>query len=130
MRRIITPALWILMIIALAGFGPACKKTNQEAIDPASVDEAALEEAEPEAAPKPGPPKMTEDVYIDLTVQSVLIRERNKDDEAAAEKEVEALFEKAGVTMTEFKEYEQNLLPEKMNELLRKIQEKLQEFIK
>jgi hypothetical protein len=124
---------WVVafLFIAVAFVAAGCRKSGENV--PTSDEEAAAEEAFPEEAEpaaKPAPPKVTEEVYIDLTVQSVVIRERLKDDPAAAEQEVEALFEKTGVTIAEYKEFASKLSPEKMNDLQKKIQEKLQPFIK
>ncbi|MBM3312698.1 MAG: hypothetical protein FJY80_14465 [Candidatus Aminicenantes bacterium] len=130
MASLIARAVAVVLGIVLAVSIPACKPSGQTALVDPAVDEEVPEEAEAEPLPKPAPPKVNEEVYVDLTVQSVLIREQNKEDALAAEKDVEALFEKAGVTIAEYKAFEQKLSFEKANELQRKIQEKLQAFIK
>jgi len=131
MRKAVEPIFLGLLVLALAGPVPACKHAPPEGTsDEDAFEEIAFEEPQNEAAAKPAPAKVTEEVYVDLTIQSVLIRERNKEDAAAAEQEVLALYEKLGITMAEVKDFEQKLTLEKMNELQRKIQEKLQAFIK
>jgi len=137
MKRNISWVLVVFLTIALAGFIGACKKPGTAAGEAGPSEEqlaaeeaAADDEAAAAAAAKPAPPKVTDEVYIDLTVQSVIIRERNKEDPAATELEVEALFEKAKVTMAEYKDFERKLPLAKSNDLQKKIQEKLQPFIK
>jgi hypothetical protein len=130
MANLAARTLALVMGIVLAVSAPACKRPAEGPLDLASVEEETPEETEAAPVPKPAPPKVNEEVFIDLTVQSVLARERNKEDPVAAENEVEALFEKAGVTVAEFKEFEQKLSFEKSNELQKKIQERLQAFIK
>lgn len=137
MAKLISRILIVLLIILVAGYSGACKKRGTPAeSDSISEEQLAAEEAAAEedaaaaAAAKPAPPKVTDEVYIDLTVQSILARERNKDDPAAAEAEILALYESAGVTVAEVKAFEQKLSPAKSNELQKKIQEKLQPYIR
>jgi hypothetical protein len=121
----------VFLALAVVFTGAVCKKSARNV--PAGGEEATMEEEfaeEAESAPKPAPPKVTDEIYIELTVQSIVTREKLKDDPAAAELEIEALFEKAGVTPDEYKEFERKLAPDKLNDLQKKIQEKLQAFIR
>jgi len=130
MKRTAGLIFLVLLVFALTGLVPGCKHAPRASSEEEVFEEFPLEEPEDEVPPKPAPPKVTEESYVDLTIQSVLIRERNKEDAAAAEQEVLGLYEKLGITVAEVKEFEQKLTLEKMNELQRKIQEKLQAFIK
>jgi hypothetical protein len=101
------------------------------------TEQAALEEEQAEeeaaaayAAQKPAPPpKMTEDIYVEITARSVLIRDKYKDDMALAEKEVEAVYEKFGVTFSEYKDFERKLTPQNLSALQTKINDFIQKIV-
>jgi hypothetical protein len=114
----------------------ACKtKSSEMPFD--DTEQAALEEEQAEeeaaaayAAQKPAPPpKMTEDIYVEITARSVLIRDKYKDDMALAEKEVEAVYEKFGVTFSEYKDFERKLTPQNLSALQTKINDFIQKIV-
>jgi hypothetical protein len=100
---------------------PACKQSPQNT---ETSEEAVEEEQTAEAAEKPAEPKprMNEDIYVEITARSALIWEKYKDEPSQAEKEVEALCEKFGLTFKEYKEYQSNLTPQKSADLQKRIQ--------
>lgn len=135
MKKIFAIALvsWAVLILLNA---PGCKtssdKATLEELEQARLEaEQAAEEAANKAAeekPLP-PPKMNEDVYVEITARSVLIRDKYKDDAAQAEKEVEAVHEKFGVTFMEYKDFQDKLTPQRLGELQRKINDFIQKII-
>jgi len=123
MKKSLIPIL-LLAIFALFISLSGCRKP--------SADEEVQEEEQPvEAAeePKPAPPpKMNEDVYVQIRARSALIYEKYKEDFEKAQKEVEALYEKFGVTVAEYKEFVSKLSPERTNALEKKIVEYMQKI--
>jgi hypothetical protein len=126
-------SVFLMAGVLLAG-GLACKKTSDSA-SPAEkaaaeakaiVDEAAAaEEAANKPAPKPES-KMKDDLYIEITARSALIHDKYKEEPDKVEPEMERVFEKLGVTQTEYQEFKKALTPDKEGELNRKVQEKIQ----
>lgn len=130
MKKIFAIALvsWAVLILLSA---PGCKTSS----DKPTLDELEQSHLEAEEAAKaaeqkpPPPPKMNEDVYVEITARSVLIRDKYKDDSTQAEKEVEAVYEKFGVTFKEYKDFQDKLTPPRLGELQRKINDFIQKII-
>jgi hypothetical protein len=126
------PVLAILGLILILSAG-ACRTKGQAVPTEEEVlteEEAAAAEAEAkEAAVKPAPPKVTEEIYIEITARSVLIRQKYAEDPAMGEKEVEALLEKTELTLADLKEYENKIGLIKVDLLQSKIQEKIQKLL-
>jgi len=128
----------ILSIISIFLSFPGCKKDSSETtlneIEKAQLEAeqaaeeaaAAAEAAQKQAAP---PPKMNEDVYVQITARSALIRDKFKDDPDQADKEVEALYDKFGVTFNEYKEFQGKLTPQRLGELQTKINDFMQKIV-
>jgi hypothetical protein len=123
-----------LLAVALLGAGAACKKSatpirsaeKAAAEAKAIVDEAAAAEEEAnKPAPKPEP-KMNDAFYIEITARFVLLQEKFKDEPEKVEPEMEKVYEKLGLTPTEYQEFKKALTPEKEGELTRKVQDKIQ----
>ena len=132
--KLTIPSLVVLILIGLL-FAGACK-TKGEAVpseeDTIAAEEAAAAEAEAaakEAAVKPAPPKVNEENYVETLARSVLLRQKYIEDATAGEKEVEALYEKAGLTFADIKEYENKIGPSNVALLQPKIQEKIQKLL-
>jgi hypothetical protein len=134
MKKIFVIALvsWAVLILLNA---PGCKtssdKPTLDELEQSRLEaEQAAEEAAKAAEQKPPPPpKMNEDVYVEITARSVLIRDKYKDDSTRAEKEVEAVYEKFGVTFMEYKDFQDKLTPQRLGELQRKINDFIQKII-
>lgn len=134
MKKIFVIALvsWAVLILLNA---PGCKtssdKPTLDELEQSRLEaEQAAEEAAKAAEQKPPPPpKMNEDVYVEITARSVLIRDKYKDDTAQAEKEVEAVHEKFGVTFMEYKDFQDKLTPQRLGKLQRKINDFIQKII-
>jgi hypothetical protein len=127
--------LFAAAVFALGTASPACKgKTGltdaadkalaeQEAVE--AADRAAAEEAAAKPEPKPEP-KVNEEIYVEITARSVLLREKYAETPDRAEEEIEKVCETLGATMTDYKEYAKTLVPPKTYELQKKVQEKIQ----
>jgi hypothetical protein len=124
-------------MIGLAGLAlglfllaPACKK--QSSADPTAIEEEVQEEAAAEeAAPKPAAPapKIDDNKYVEFTARSALIHEKYAEDPAAAEKEIEALYDKFGFVFNDYKEFQAKLTPAKSAELQKRVQEFMQKIL-
>jgi len=90
--------------------------------------EETIEEEETEPPAKPTP-KMTEDLYIDLTARSALLWDKYKDEPEKAQQEVDNLYFKAGVSWKDYKEFESKLAPQEREALQKKIMEYMQKII-
>ena len=134
MKKIFAIALvsWAVLILLSA---PGCKtssdKPTLDELEQSRLEaEQAAEEAAKVAEQKPlPPPKMNEDVYVEITARSVLVRDKYKDDSTQAEKEVEAVHEKFGVTFMEYKDFQDKLTPQRLGELQRKINDFIQKIV-
>ena len=134
MKKIFAIALvsWAVLILLNA---PGCKtssdKPTLDELEQSRLEaEQAAEEAAKAAEQKPlPPPKMNEDVYVEITARSVLIRDKYKDDSTQAEKEIESVYEKFGVTFKEYKDFQDKLTPQRLGELQRKINDFIQKII-
>jgi hypothetical protein len=122
---VFTITIICLMILTYA---PACKKTSsQPTLDELEQEQAEAEkQAEEEAAKQtetkpPPPPRMNDDVYVEITARSALIRDKYKDDPNEAEKEIEAFYEKFGVTFKDYKAFQDKLGPQESAALAKKI---------
>jgi hypothetical protein len=131
-----TLVLIVLCAVLLIVAAPACKKAKEgetlEEAEQAKLDaEQAAEAAAAEAAAKPVPPasKMNEDVYIEIRARAALIFDKYKDDLELAEKNVDALYEKAQVTLQEFKAFEAKQTMEKRAELEKKVVDFMQKIL-
>ena len=125
-------------VVGLVFSAAGCKKKEAaptlEELEAAKLEgEQAAEEAaaaaEAAAKLKLPTPKINEDVYVEITARSALIREKYKDDMPQAEKEVEAIYEKFELTFTEYKEFEKKLTPQRLGELQRKISDFMQKIL-
>jgi hypothetical protein len=109
---------------------PGCKQQSQTTDTLDEIEAANKPQPEPpEPAPKPAPPKVTEETYIEITARTALIWEKYKDDAPLAEKTVEALYVKLGITPDDFKAYQAKLTPQKTTDLQKKVQEFMQKIL-
>lgn len=104
-----------------------CRKGSTSE-DELQAEEVVVEQQPEEAAPKPAPPRMNEDVYVEISARSALIFEKYKEDMEQAQREVETVYEKFGVTLKEFRDFEARLTPEKSNELQKRVQDFIQKI--
>ncbi len=104
-----------------------CRKSSTSE-DELQAEEVFVEEQPEEAAPKPAPPRMSDDVYVEISARSALIFEKYKEDMEQGQREVEAVYEKFGVTLKEFRDFQAKMTPEKSNELQKRVQEFIQKI--
>lgn len=104
--------------------GPKGKMiSEEEEIEPQIIEEVT------EEVQAPASPKITEEIYIDLTARSALIWDKYKDDPERAQQEVDDLYLKAGVTWKEYKEFEAKLTPFQREALQKKIMDYMQKIL-
>jgi len=122
----------IVLVLLPAG---ACKSKSQapglteEELLAADQAEAEEEEAAKAAAAKVVPPKVNEEIYIEMRARSVLIRQKYIEEFETGEKEVEALLDKNNLTFSDMKEFETRVGQAVLDQLERKIQEKMQKLL-
>ncbi len=97
--------------------------SGEEELEPEAMQE------EVEAGKAPEAPKMTEELYIDLTARSALIWDKYKDEPEKAQQEVDNLYLRAGVTWKDYKDFESKLTPQQRDALQKKIIDYLQKII-
>lgn len=120
-------AFSVLMLLAVL---PGCQKKESVPGEDELMADPSLEETSAEEKPEPKAPvvRMNEDLYIEITARSALIRDKHADDPEQAEREIEALYEKAGVTYKEYREFAERLSPLQHNALQKKIVEAMQKI--
>ncbi len=134
MKREFRPVIAALvagaLLVAIAFV--SCRKTENPSPDEALSEDAAAEEEKAEEekpAPKPEP-KVTDDLYVEITARSIIIRDKSADDPDQAEADIEKLYEQYRVTAADVRAFGQALAPPRSGEIQRKIQEKLQDLLK
>lgn len=115
--------LLVSFLLATSG----CRKGSTSE-DELQAEEAVEEQQPEETAPKPAPPRINEDAYVEISARSALIFEKYKEDMEQGQREVEAVYEKFGVTLKEFRDFEARLTPEKSNELQKRVQDFIQKI--
>jgi len=121
-------ALVLVPAVACKSKNPAPELTEEELLA-AEKAEAEEEEAAKAAAAKVAPPKVNEEIYIEMRARSVLIRQKYIEDFETGEKEVEALLDKNHLTFADIKEFETRVGQTVLDQLERKIQEKMQKLL-
>jgi hypothetical protein len=131
-----TIILVILCIVLLVVVAPACKKTKQgetpEEAEQARLEaEQAVEAAAAEAAskPVPPPPKMNDEVYIDIRARQALIYDKYKDDLDLAQLNVDQVYEKHLVTLQELRDFEAKQTREHRADLEKKVMDYMQKIL-
>jgi len=97
--------------------------SEEEELEPQAIQE------ETEEIKAPPAPRMTEELYIDLTARSALIWDKYRDEPEKAQQEVDDLYFRAGVTWKEYKEFEAKLTPQQRDALQKKILDYMQKII-
>ncbi len=118
----------LLALVVLICFA-VCRQEGELWSEEEELEPEAIQAEEAEAQPKPPAPKMTEELYIDLTARSALIWDKYKEEPEKAQQEVDNLYLKAGVTWKEYKEYEAKLTLKERDALQKKILEYMQKII-
>jgi len=125
MKKYWIPALILaipLFLFSLAG----CSKQSGTDEEAAPEEEQAEEAAE--TAAKPPESRMNDDVYVEIKARSALIYEKYKEEPEQAQKEIEALYEKKGVTFAEYKEFAAKLTFQKTNDLEKRVVDFMQKI--
>lgn len=119
--------LLILLKISLF-FLLSCQQKGELAYEEEELEPEIIQEEseEPRVAETP---KMTQQLYIDLTARSALIWDKYKEEPEKAQQEVDNLYFKAGVTWKEYKEFESKLTPQQREALQKKIMDYMQKII-
>ena len=132
--------LLVLCVLLLIIAAPACKKvkpgeTPEEAeqakLEADLAAEAAAEAAAAEAAakPVPPPPKMNDEVYVDIRARQALIYDKYKDDLDLAQQTVDQVYEKHLVILQEFKDFEAKQTREHRADLEKKVLDYMQKIL-
>lgn len=119
--------LFIFLTISLL-FLLSCQPKGELAYEEEELEPEIIQE-EVEEAKVPARPKMTEELYIDLTARSALIWDKYKEEPEKAQQEVDDLYLRAGVTWKEYKEFESKLTPQQRDALQKKIMDYMQKII-
>ena len=124
MKKVFIPLFVLAVLLAVLSL-PGCSKRSGIDEEAAADAEQPTEVTETEAKPAP-PPRMNEDVYIQIKARSALIYEKYKDEPEQAQKEVEAVYAKFGVTNDEYKTFVNKLPPLRVGELERRVMDYMQ----
>jgi hypothetical protein len=120
---------WVLVFILVIPLVFLClsgcsKKSGTDEEAGQEAEQPTEETAEPTA--KPPEPRMNEDVYVQIKARSALIYEKYKEEPEQAQKEIEALYAKFGVTNEEYKTFVSKLSPLRIGELEKKVMDYMQ----
>lgn len=118
-----------LLVLTLLIFLAGCRQKTEIWSGEEELEPEAFQAEEAETPTKPIAPKMTEELYIDLTARSALIWDKYKEEPEKAQQEVDNLYLNAGVTWKEYKEYEAKLSLKEKDALQKKILEYMQKII-
>lgn len=112
----------ILFVIFLVSCG------RQESQEPAQS--WPQEETQEETKPAPPPPKITEDIYVDITARAALIFDKYKEDLDEAHRQMDLVYQKYGITFTDYDRYRRNLTTDQKRRLEKLVQEQIQKVYK
>ncbi|NPV83175.1 MAG: hypothetical protein HPY46_06310 [Candidatus Aminicenantes bacterium] len=118
---------FLLIAILFVFLLVSCKR--QENQEPAQ----SWPQVEPQEETKPAPPpapKITEDIYVDITARAALIFDRYKEDLDEAHRQMDLVYQKYGITFTDYDRYRRNLTTDQKRRLEKLVQEQIQKVYK
>lgn len=116
-----------LLIMLLLFSLISCNRQGSQEQAPAWPQEETQEETKP--APPP-PPKITEDIYVDITARAALIFDKYKEDLDEAHRQMDLVYQKYGITFTDYDRYRRNLTTDQKRRLEKLVQEQIQKVYK
>ncbi|MCR4410507.1 MAG: hypothetical protein QHH43_08465 [Candidatus Saccharicenans sp.] len=120
------PGLLLLALLFVL-FLVACGREGGQEQVPVWPEEETQEETKP--APPP-PPKITEDIYVDITARAALIFDKYKEDLDEAHRQMDLVYQKYGITFTDYDRYRRNLTTDQKRRLEKLVQEQIQKVYK
>ncbi len=120
------PAL-LMSGILLVFFLVSCGQQESQEQVPAWPQEAIQEETKP--APPP-PPRITDDIYVDITARAALIFDKYKEDLDEAHRQMDLVYQKYGITFTDYDRYRRSLTSDQKKRLEKLVQERIQKVYK
>lgn len=121
------PVLLLLAFLLVFSLVSCSRQVGQEQAQ-SWPQEEAQEESKPVTLPPP--PKITEDIYVDITARAALIFDKYKEDLDEAHRQMDLVYQKYGITFTDYDRYRRNLTTDKKRQLEKLVQEHIQKIYK
>ncbi|MCX8160822.1 MAG: hypothetical protein N3G18_07815 [Candidatus Saccharicenans sp.] len=116
----------VLMLVFLLGLF-CCQGRDNNTGKEAWPQEESPEESKPTPPPAP---KITEEIYVDITARAALIFDKYKEDLDEAHRQMDLVYQKYGITFNDYDRYRRNLTSDQKRQLERRVQERIQEVYK
>jgi len=89
------------------------------------------EEVQEETRPVPPPiPKITEEIYVDITARAALIFDKYKEDLDEAHRQMDLVYQKSGISFQDYDRYRRSLTSDNKRRLEKLVQERIQKIYK
>lgn len=122
-----TPTGLMLLAVLLIPFLVSCNRQESQETAQSWPQVEPQEETKP--APPP-PPRITEDIYVDITARAALIFDKYKEDLDEAHRQMDLVYQKYGITFTDYDRYRRNLTTDQKRRLEKLVQEQIQRVYK
>ncbi|MGB9906408.1 MAG: hypothetical protein ACPLRR_03355 [Candidatus Saccharicenans sp.] len=120
-------AILMVMILFTGLSQVACSREK-----PSPREEVWLQEEIPEGQKpaQPPPPKITEEIYVEITARAALIFDKYKEDLDEAHRQMDLVYQKFGITFADYDRYRKSLPADKKRLLEKQVQEFIQKIYK
>lgn len=116
-----------LLLILLVTGSVSCDRREEREQAWSWPQQEVQEETRPVAPPAP---KITEEIYVDITARAALIFDKYKEDLDEAHRQMDLVYQKHGITFQDYDRYRRSLTPDNKRRLEKLIQERIQKIYK
>lgn len=119
------PAVFLFLIIFFSFLTEACSREEPGPREQFWFQGEITEEPEPDV---PLPPKISEEIYVEITARAALIFDKYQEDLDEAHRQMDLVYQKLGVTFDDYDRFRKSLPADKKNQLEKKVQEFIQKI--
>lgn len=124
-RGQLQPAVILLLIIFFSLLNQACSREEPGPREQFWLQEEITEEPKPAAPP---PPRISEEVFVEITARAALIFDKYKEDLDEAHRQMDLVYQKFGITFDDYERFRKSLPADKKRQLEKKVQEFIQKI--
>jgi len=123
-RLRLQPALMLILVSLLAGFLSCAREKDLEQASDWPQQEI-MEETKPVTPPAP---RITEEIYVDITARAALIFDKHKENLEEAHRQMDLVYQKYRITFEDYERYRRSLTPDDRRRLEKLVQERIQKI--
>lgn len=120
------PEFWLISCLLVFFLITCARKENREQ-DLYWPQEENQEENKSVSLPLP---RITDDIYVDVTARAALIFDKYKEDLDEAHRQMDLVYQKYGITFSDYDRYRRNLTADQKRRLENLVQEQIQKIYK